>query len=66
MDKVKLDIRKGEAVIKEGGNSFIGKLMASANRVKVHKPGGRRDVAIVKAHPEVRSVEPTKARKAKK
>ena len=57
MDKVKLDIKKGEAVIKEGGDSFIGKLMASANKVRIHKPGVSR---------EVRIVEPTKAKKAKK
>jgi len=56
MDKVKLEVKKGEAVIKEGGNSFIGKLMASANKVKIHKPGVSR---------EVRIVEP-KAKKAKK
>jgi len=47
MDKVKLDIKKGEAVIKEGGNSFIGKLMASANKVNIHKPGVNREVRIV-------------------
>jgi len=48
--KVKLELKKGEAVIKEGGNSFIGQLIASANRVKVHKPGVHREVSIVKAH----------------
>ena len=47
MDKVKLELKKGEAVIKEGGNSFIGKLMASANKVKIHKPGVKREVRIV-------------------
>ena len=56
MDKVKLEVKKGEAVITEGGGSFIGKLLASANRVKIHKPGVNR---------EVRIVEP-KAKKAKK
>jgi len=63
MDKVKLEIKKGEAVIKEGGNSFIGKLMASANKVKIHKPGVKREVAVVKQH----TVEDKpKAKKAKK
>lgn len=58
MEKVKLDVKKGEAVIKEGGNSFIGKLMASANHVRIHKPGFNGEVRIVE--PKV------KARKAKK
>ncbi len=57
MAKVTLELNKGEAVITEGGSSFIGKLMASANRVRIHKPEARREVRIVK---------PTQARKAKK
>ena len=59
MDKVKLEIKKGEAVIKEGGSSFIGKLMAKAGNVRIHKPGVNRAVSIVKAH----QAEPIKAKK---
>jgi len=56
MDKVKLEVEKGEAVITEGGGSFIGKLMSKAGRVRIHKPGVNREVKIV---------QPTKAKKKK-
>ena len=43
MDKVKLEIKKGEAVITEGANSFIGKLLAG-HKLKINKqqPNRRR------------------------
>ena len=47
MDKVTLELNKGKAVITEGGDSFIGKLMAKAGTVKIHRPGVNREVRIV-------------------
>ena len=63
MDKVKLEVKNGEAVIKEGGNSFIGKLMASANKVRIHKPGVKREVKLVKEHRPIKIDQPTKTKK---
>ena len=47
MDKVTLDIKKDKAVITEGGDSFIGKLMAKAGTVRIHRHGINREVRIV-------------------
>ena len=56
MDKVTIDIKKGEAIIIEGGDSFIGKLLSQAGTVRIHRRVNR----------EVRIVEPPKDKKAKK
>jgi len=38
MDKVKLAVKKGKAVITEGGDSFIGKLLAGhKGKIKIDK-----------------------------
>lgn len=47
-DKVRLNVKKNEAVI-EGGDSFLGKLIAGTNgKVKINTPFGKREVRIVK------------------
>ena len=46
-DKVKLEVNKGEAVIKEGGDSFIGKLLAQKGKLKIRKQGRTAELEIV-------------------
>jgi len=47
MDKVKIEVKKGEAIITEGGDSFIGQLISKAGKVRIHRPGINREVQIV-------------------
>jgi len=45
--KVKLNIKKdGSAVIEEGKDSFIGKLIAAKGKVKINTPTVKRDVIV--------------------
>jgi len=47
MDKVTLDIKKGKATIKEGGDSFLGKLLIKQGKIKIHKQGRTAEIDIV-------------------
>jgi len=47
MDKVKIEVNEDVAVIKEGGDSFIGQLISKAGKVRIHRPGINREVKIV-------------------
>ncbi len=46
---VKLKFKKNEVKIEEGGNSFVGKLMAGCKgKIKINTPFGKREVKLVK------------------
>ncbi len=46
---VKLKFKKNEVKIEEGGNSFVGKLMAGCKgKIKINTPLGNREVKLVK------------------
>ena len=48
MDKLKLKVKKNEAIL-EGGDSFLEKLIAGTKgKVRIKTPFGQREVKIVK------------------
>ena len=48
MDKVKLEIKDNEAVVAEGGDSFLGKLLANhKGTININRSGVHREVKIV-------------------
>ncbi len=47
--KIKLNIKGNEVKVEEGGDSFIGKLMAGCRgKIKIDTPFGKREVKLVK------------------
>ncbi len=47
--KTKLNIKGKEVKVEEGGDSFIGKLMAGCKgKIKINTPLGNREVKLVK------------------
>ena len=48
MDKVKLELRGNEAIITEGADSFLGKILAGRKgKIKINHRGVHREVNIV-------------------
>ncbi len=47
--KIKLNIKGKEVKVEEGGDSFIGKLMAGCKgKIRINTPFGKREVKLVK------------------
>ena len=47
--KIKLNIKDKEVKVEEGGDSFVGKLMAGCKgKIKINTPLGNREVKLVK------------------
>jgi len=44
--KVKLEVKDGQAVITEGKDSLIGKLLASKGKIKINSPRMKRELNI--------------------
>ena len=46
-DKIKLEAKNGKAVITEGSDSFLGKLLIKQGKIKIHKQGRTAEIDIV-------------------
>ena len=46
MDKVKLEVKDGVAVITEGKNTLVGKLLATKGKIKINTPMVKREINI--------------------
>lgn len=66
MDKVILNVDKdGNAEIKEGKDSLVGKILASKGKVRINHPRVRQEVEIVEKLPEKKPAKKTTRKKKK-
>jgi len=45
-DKVKIDVKKGKGTITEGGDTFLGKLLAKKGKVRIRRQGRTTEVNL--------------------
>ena len=66
--KIRLNIRKDAAIIKEGGDTFLGKLIRKRGKLTIKTPFGKREIKRIgiAGSALAKEIEETKAREIEK